>query len=241
MESKTTVILIHGKAGTGKNYIARRIQKAIESGNWTKAEALLPDKALLRLKAIQEKKVITVAFADSLKEHLYAVKKISLSDLTAEQKTANYRETLTSTADRAKAQYDMDYFAQILRARIALLASYNCDHVFIVPDLREKLQKKVMEEAGFNLITLTLNAHDRAMITAQLENEFNFDRLRANMSHNSEVDLDDWTYNEQVAEEHGFIFVDNSMDRELERSTLIQIDGADRDHSDVGSGEGTGQ
>jgi len=230
------VILIHGKAGAGKNYIARRIQKAIETGNWAKAEALLPDAALLKLKEFKQCKVITLAFADSLKEHLFSTEKISLDDFIAEQKTANYRETLTSTADLAKQRYGQEYFARILRARIALLASYNLGHVFIVPDLRERLQHRVMVEAGFRLVVLSIKAQDRVMISAQLENGFDFDRLRANMSHNSEVDLDEWTANEEEAAKHGFILVDNSMDRELARSAFIPIDGADSDHSGVGSG-----
>lgn len=226
------VVLIHGKAGTGKNYIARRIQKAIETGVWVKAETLLPDAALLKLKEFKQRKVITLAFADFLKEHLFSLEKISLDDLTAEQKTADYRETLTSTADLAKQRYGQEYFARALRARIALLASYNKNHVFIVPDLREKLQKRVMEEAGFRVLFLSIQAQDRAMISAQVENNFDFDRLRANISHNSEVDLDDWTANEEEAAKHGFILVDNSMDSK--HSTFVSIDRADRDHSGVG-------
>jgi len=207
---RPTVILIHGKANSGKSYTAKRIQKELKSKEFSASK--LAQNVQDALKPVCGYEPVTVAFADLLKAHLFATDKIQVSDLTAPDKTAAYREILISTADTALAHYGAGYFAKALQAQIMLWFACNEKHVFIVPDLRTKCQLEIMEQSGCDLIKITINAKERVIVNRLLETDFDTERAGRLAAHISETDLDDWLDTRELAESHGFIFVENDFD-----------------------------
>jgi hypothetical protein len=204
------VIAIHGKAGCGKTYIAKRIMNFLAKAD----EGVGFPEALLReLKSLNDRKTAMIAFSDPLKEHLFAIDAVSADDLTARTKSVDYRKTLTSTADAIRAQHGPLYYAKALHARVVLMAAASFD-LFVVHDLRYRHQLTVLEadSTAYQLIKITVHAPERSSSNADVAANFNFERAAEIAKHDSETDLDEWTCTKEEADKHGFIWFENDYE-----------------------------
>jgi hypothetical protein len=202
------VFAIHGKAGSGKSYLAHRISCFLQGSD---EGANFPEQLLAELKKLHDRRSVILAFSDTLKEHLYATEKLDTDYLTRRRKSVQVRKLLTGTADAARAKYGSEYFAKLLQARIHMMLDNQAD-VFIVQDLRYRHQKQVldsMRDSGFHVIRITVNAPKRSGADALEASNFDFVTSKDITTHDSETDLDAETATQAEAEKNGFIWFPN--------------------------------
>ncbi len=204
------VIALHGKAGSGKTYSAKRIMSFLAGADDGDG---FPAPLLSLLKPLTDRRTSMLSFSGPLKEHCFAVDAISFDDLTSATKSAEYRKTLTSTADSLRAQYGSLYYAKVLHARIVLMAASHFD-LFVVDDLRYRHQLQVLEadSAAYELIKVHIHAPHRTSSNADVAANFNFEQAAEMAKHDSETDLDEWTSNKEEAEKRGFIWWENDYE-----------------------------
>lgn len=208
------VILVHGKAGSGKNTITDMIADYMSTGD---KDALQEFGSLISKLQFQKEAAFyiprTMAFADTLKEHMFANGEMTEEELTAASKSKELRYKLINTGDSLRATHGVLYFAKTLWAKMQLDNFYDGTALYIVPDLRElhelEFFKQHMPADRLKLITV----HAPKRVEQSLERQVSGDEVAraVQSSHSTETGLDRLTCDRETAELNGFIFIDNDM------------------------------
>lgn len=161
------VSLFHGKAGSGKNYQARKLA--------------------LRL-ADQGVKVLELAFANHLKADVAGSGLLTIPEATATTKTLAIRTALTSRG-QALRDLNLRYFSLALFTTMNLLADQGIEH-FIITDLRFQSELthvlEVYPHCKLYSVHAPVRTHKRYMAESKGVFE-DYERIAKNIS---ETDLD---------------------------------------------------
>lgn len=162
------VSCFHGKAGSGKNYQARKLTQRLEA---------------------QGVKVLELAFANHLKADVAGRGVLTIPEATATTKTLAIRTVLTSVGQDLRA-INARYFSLALFATMELLSDQGIAH-FIVTDLRFRSELEHLLEVYPHCKLYSVHApvrtHKRYMAESKGVFE-DYERIAKNVS---ETDLDD--------------------------------------------------
>ena len=171
MEINNKLIEIYGfsgKAGSGKDYIAKHIYEP----------------------RFKNKKIHYIAFADILKQICSVQHCLSYSDLY-DRKTSTTRYYLQTTADKIKEMYGNTYFIKALEFEIYKQVHRNNVDVFFVTDVRLDMEADMIKKMKGKLIRI--HAPNRAKYNMLIECSYNQDDYNKKTQHISETQLDNYT------------------------------------------------
>lgn len=210
------VIAIHGKAGSGKSFIADFLAWRVRlNEDWQdNLENLYKQLDLPRYSPYP---VDVLSLAGTLKEYLFSVGLCSENELVLSQKTKELRSLFTSTADMLKKQHGEDFFCKSLFARMILNGVNNSTSLFIISDLREEHELKFLQEkkaAGYFRRLRLITIHAPRRVAEALSKQVGTDEAvgLVQSSHRSEVGLDHMSRDKETAEANGFIWFENDIE-----------------------------
>ena len=192
--TKTIIIGVSGKLGTGKDYLIDTVIKPYFN-----------HKGLT---------VRSMSFADHLKVSVAAENGLDINNMYGDKPPEIRRLLQKKGTEEGRDKYGPDVWIRALEAWIKLIEMKGEADVILVGDCRFKNEAKWVNQNG---LLIRINAPDRNMERLKKEAGDNYDLLQAIASHPSETDLDDYIF------EHCFVNTISNVDNISEqlRSLLL--------------------